>query len=218
MPTLALARVSKLSRAMAQAGPSPRAPARPARTPLADRTNANWDSEAPDECDYLDAIARAAFLDAPDQPPPLDELSPAGGGQTPRRRVWTPRTPEQAARHSEMRRQRRARAAEARRQQQAAALPTAAPGEDTPAGEGATPGRTPEQRARHAELVRGYRAAAATRRMATKELDLLVATHDASGSSAIADALRFAHGLVTDPPHRARRGEGGVLVCPRAAA
>ena len=42
--------------------------------------------------------------------------------------------------------------------------------------------------------MRAYRATAATRRMVTKELDLLVATHDASGSSAIADALRFAQG------------------------
>ena len=51
------------------------------------------------------------------------------------------------------------------------------------------------QMARRNDTQRARRARAAALRVESKELDLLVATHDASGSSAIADAMpRFAHG------------------------
>ena len=54
--------------------------------------------------------------------------------------------------------------------------------------------RTPAQHARRMDMQRARRAQAAARRAESKELDLLLAAHDCSGSSAIADAARFAHG------------------------
>ena len=45
------------------------------------------------------------------------------------------------------------------------------------------------------DMQRARRAQAAARRAESKELDLLLAAHDCSGSSAIADAARFAHGI-----------------------
>ena len=57
---------------------------------------------------------------------------------------------------------------------------------------------TPAQAARRNDTQRARRARAAALRVESKELDLLVAAHDASGSSAIADAMRFAHGRNDD--------------------
>ena len=58
--------------------------------------------------------------------------------------------------------------------------------------------RTPTQLARDNDTRRARRARGAALRADSKELDLLVAAHDASGSSAIADAMHFAHGRDDD--------------------
>ena len=58
--------------------------------------------------------------------------------------------------------------------------------------------RTPMQLARDNDTRRARRMRAAAQRVESKELDLLVAAHDCSGSSAIADAMRFAHGRDDD--------------------
>ena len=131
---------------------------------------------------------------------PVQTPSPAiatPAASDPASRVWV-YTAAQVERRNELRRERRAQAAAQR------PPPTAA-----------TPGprvRTAVQAARRNELEREHRAHATARRMETKEIDLLVASHDSSGSSAIADAMRFAHGRdddrrvppprhVTSPPH-----------------